>query len=144
MISKKVSKIITLVLILSFPLTTTLVPISGAYQPSAYNLAALAAGNYFETFEDLIHYNPATSAWGWGSGTLTNQRDFFIEELDFYPTTLPVTGVAVQGRKAYLGCYSATSSLNSLIALNLFNVRDVRYMSHRDSSSGIWGIAAQK
>jgi hypothetical protein len=142
MISKKASKIITFILAFLFPLTSVLVPISGAQQPSGYNLTALGVGSYFEDFVDTTFQSPATNAQGWGTGTVSNRRDFPVEFLDYYNTSKPVYGVDVQGRKAYLGCFGL-SSPETLIALDISNIRDVQYTSHRDTSGGIIGIAVE-
>jgi len=73
-----------------------------AYQSVSNSLTSNSSGNYFEDFADQTYMDGATTAYGWGMGTLTNRRNISIVPLDFFPTDSPLVDVDVQGHKAYV------------------------------------------
>ncbi|MFX1404518.1 MAG: hypothetical protein ACFE9D_08615, partial [Promethearchaeota archaeon] len=68
-----------------------------------------------QTFRD----GGATTAQGWGMGTLTSPRDYQLESLDNY-TLYPVHTLDVHGRKIYAMNYKSTG----VWALDILNITD--------------------
>ncbi|HUT79829.1 MAG TPA: GGIII-like transmembrane region-containing protein [Candidatus Bathyarchaeia archaeon] len=97
--------------------------------------------NYVEDFTTTTFQDPITDAVGWGTGTLTNPRDYVAEQLDFYETLYPVTSIDVQGRNAYYSCYNTTSSLYVINSLDINDPENLFYTSGRASLLGTRTIA---
>ncbi|MHA1123274.1 MAG: hypothetical protein ACTSPC_10815, partial [Candidatus Heimdallarchaeota archaeon] len=133
-------KIFALFLLSLFPLTNIFTLTASGLTGSDIwnNLSSNGLVNYFEDFTDE-NYNDdsATTADGWGTGTIRNDRDFTVEILDFYPTVSPVRGLDVQGRKAYVGGYNTTDDAQTFLILNISDSANMELMSSRDYSNHI-------
>ena len=132
---KKIQITIVLFLIVLFPLTTVLTFQAAGSQNefSVSNVFTEGTGSFVEDFTTASYRDPATTAWGWGGGVVTNARNFSWTPLDFYNTTYPVTSLDVQGRKAYYVCYNRITTLESINAMNLEDPSNLRFMSTRSS-----------
>lgn len=62
-----------------------------------------------------------TNASGWGTGTVTSQRDYAIARLDRYLVSEGVQAIDIQGRKAYIATQSASPIEQVLRIANLTN-----------------------
>ncbi len=91
-------------------------------------------GAFAEDFEDTTYLDGASTAFGWGTGTVTNERDFSWDILDHYCTESPVVDVEVQGRKAYLGLYN-TSQTDAVTILNINDLSDIKLQGVEDDAS---------
>jgi hypothetical protein len=90
-------------------------------------------GTYTEDFSTTTYRGGATTAEGWGTGTLTSPRNYSIQLLDHYSTTYPVRGLDVQGRKAYITQYRP-GTFHSTEILNISDPTNIQYMSHHDTN----------
>jgi len=124
---KKIQLILSLFLIALFPLTTTLTfQATGSQSGILFpNITTSGVGNFVEDFTTDVFKDPATTAWGWGTGTITNDRNFSWNILDHYYTESPVVDVEVQGRKAYLALYNTTTT-SAISILNINNLSDIK------------------
>ncbi|MFW9924466.1 MAG: hypothetical protein ACFFDW_14375, partial [Candidatus Thorarchaeota archaeon] len=96
---------------------------------------------YFEDFNSDTFKNGATNAWGWGTGYVSNFRNFTYDLLDFYETADPVLDVDVQGRKAYTAMYNITSGPQTIGCFNINNPKNIELCSARSSWSSVISIA---
>ncbi len=112
-----------------FILPAISVPRDGNY---ANNLTIEGTDSYVEDFTSVTYRSGSTTALGWGTGAVLAQRNSSFELLDFFPTEYPATGLAVQGRKAYVNCYVDSSSY-TLHAFDINNPNDIKRLSYRDS-----------
>lgn len=109
-INKRMLVFLCVISFLSLPLlgtnsTTGKAPINK--QSFVINSADL----YVEDFSTTTFNDAgATSAFGWGTGAISNNRNFTWVGLDYYYTASPVVDVDVQGRKAYIGMYNTGAS----------------------------------
>ncbi|MHA1514287.1 MAG: hypothetical protein ACTSPF_02020 [Candidatus Heimdallarchaeaceae archaeon] len=76
-------------------------------------------GLYNEDFDYATYKDPITTAWGWGSGALTNERDFSWALLDFYNTPNQARSVDVQGRKVYVSQFKLMFKEEKCMSANL-------------------------
>ncbi len=90
-------------------------------------------GLYNEDFDYETYKDPITTAWGWGSGALTNERDFSWALLDFYNTPNQARSVDVQGRKVYVSQFNAFTASNSIGCYNINDPSNILLMSERGS-----------
>ncbi len=88
---------------------------------------------YNEDFLDVLDKDPSTTAWGWGSGTLTNERNFSWELLDFYDTPYQARSVDVQGRKVYVSQFHPSDFAYSIGCYNINDPSNIILMSERGS-----------
>ncbi len=96
--------------------------------------APLGVSNYLEDFTDSsLEDTISSTAHGWGTGAVTNQRQLLISQLDFYSTPTKIVDVAVQGRKIYATALNSTGFWNSIYCFNITDPTSIEYMSHRDS-----------
>ncbi len=102
---------------------------------------ANGTGNYVEDFSSTIYYDGASTAFGWGSGTVTKDRNFSLSELDFYSTALPVRGLAVQGRKAYVVQNDYSSNSHTLSCFNINDPNNIVLLSEHNSLNKTMSIA---
>ncbi len=102
--------------------------------------SSLATDSYFDSFDATTYEDPSTTAWGWGTGTLSVNRDFESFLLDFYPTSYPVRDLVVQGRKAYLACQNSGGPTETLQIVNLTNIYDMKTIGIRDAATGMNAI----
>ncbi len=91
--------------------------------------------SYFEDFTTDAYKDPSTTAWGWGTGTMTNTRDFSWELLDYYNTTFTARSVDVQGRRVYVGQFDAVSSVDAIGCYDINDPSNILLMSQRNSIS---------
>ncbi len=92
-----------------------------------------ADGTVTESFTTTTYKDPATTAEGWGTGSISSPRSYSITQLDHYVTTKPIRGLDVQGSKAYIVVYDPASSISSNRILNISDPTDITLMSSRDS-----------
>lgn len=124
-------------LILLFPLTTCFSITLHANVPVSTGLNLLGKETVVDNFLTDVFKNPTSTISGWGSGTLTTERDFSWEELDFYATQNEIRDLSVQGRKIYAAGFNKTDYMQSILAFNINNPADIRLMSARNSLSGV-------
>ncbi len=98
-------------------------------------------GNVVDDFTTDLFRDASSDVFGWGSGTLTNERDFSVTVLDFYDTKYPVRGLDVQGRKAYVVQYNKSSSTDSVGCFSINDPTDIQLLSTRNSLSKLMSIA---
>jgi len=94
-----------------------------------------------DDFSTDLFRDAASDVFGWGSGTLTNERNFTWTSFDFYPTISEIRDLVVQGRKVYATGYNDTSSLNSLLAFDINDPSDIKLLSTRNSMTGLQAAA---
>jgi hypothetical protein len=141
--SRKIKLIIILCLVGSFPLA--LLPTSNAFASKPVFddqfLSLNGVGNYFEDFTDQIYRSAATTAWGWGGGQLTSERNFSYVTQDFYATSSTCRGIDIQGRKAYIVVdFPGPASTDSLEILDITSPGFITQMSSRASFPGMISI----
>ncbi|MFX1317904.1 MAG: Loki-CTERM sorting domain-containing protein [Promethearchaeota archaeon] len=91
---------------------------------------------YSEDFLTTTFFDSgASTAAGWGMGTITSERQYTITLLDNFTTTYPVMGVDVQGRKVYYVHYGALANSNRI--LNITDPTNLEVMSSRTSLSDL-------
>ncbi|MHA2313883.1 MAG: Loki-CTERM sorting domain-containing protein [Candidatus Hermodarchaeia archaeon] len=89
---------------------------------------------YLEDFTGNTFYDGgASTADGWGQGSITSSRIFSITLLDNYTTNFPVMGVDVQGRKVYVATQGSSALYPSNKILDLTNPDNLRLLSERNS-----------
>lgn len=78
------------------------------------------------TYEDSI----ATTAEGWGTGSVSNPRDYTITQLDFVQTSSDggVRALDIQGRKVYVSLYKTGTGTNALRVYNISDPADIQFM----------------
>ena len=140
--SRKFKLIIIVSLIGSFPLTLLATSKVFATNPNFGNqsLSTDGLGFYNEDFTDQIYRSAATSAWGWGAGQLTSERNFSLVSQDFHATLAPCKGIDIQGRKAYIVTDHPTAT-NSLEILDITSPAFIISMSTRNSFQDMISIA---
>ena len=91
---------------------------------------------YSEDFSTTTFFDGgASTADGWGMGTITSERQYSITLLDNFTTTYPVMGLDVQGRKVYYVHYGAIANSNRI--LNITDPTNLEVMSSRSSLSDL-------
>ncbi len=132
--SRKIKFIIILSLFGSFPITLLLTSSVSVGKPIFNNQSLFIKGtdNYFEDFIDTTYKSGATTAWGWGGGQLTNERNFSYVTQDFYATSSICKGIDIQGRKAYIVVDHPTA-VDSLEILDITSPSFMIQMSSRTS-----------
>lgn len=116
------------VLLLSFSIMAKpTVYLSSASDQIAIDSVPLPGSNWVsENFMTLGRRdNSATNASGWGTGTVTSQRDYTFFQLDQYSISEGAQSVAVQGRRAYVATYSLSPLGWVLRSMNVTNPRQV-------------------
>ncbi|NHJ85656.1 MAG: hypothetical protein FK734_09355 [Asgard group archaeon] len=89
--------------------------------------------NFFEDFINTNYQDPISSVWGWGTGAITDDRNFSIYHQSFVATTFEVRDIDVQGRKVYAAQYSPTSAASSVGIFSIANPNNIFVMSTRSS-----------
>ncbi|NHJ87852.1 MAG: hypothetical protein FK734_20485, partial [Asgard group archaeon] len=97
--------------------------------------------NYIEDFTTTTYQDPITNAEGWGTGMITNPRDYLVEQLDFFETPFPATSIDTQGRFVYYACYNTTDTTYSINALDCNDPENMFLTSYRNSLVGTRSIA---
>ncbi len=140
--SRKFKLIIIVSLVGSFPLTLLATSKVVATNPIFGNqsLSTDGLGFYYEDFFDTTYKSAATSAWGWGAGQLTSERNFSFVNQDFHPTLAPCKGIDIQGRKAYIVTDHPTG-ISALEILDITSPAFITSMSTRDSYDDMISIA---
>jgi len=122
MTHKLIKKIITLgLLVLIIPLFS--LPVNAeTWNPINNTITTQGSGIYVEDFETTLYRNgPNTDAEGWGWGSITNDKNLSMIDLDFEATTNPVRAIDVQGRKVYAVQYDPSATTESL---NVYSIND--------------------
>ncbi len=87
---------------------------------------------YSEDFSTTTFFDGgASTADGWGMGTITSERQYSITLLDNFTTAYPVMGVDVQGRKVYYVHYGSSTGSNRI--LNITDPTNLEILSSRNS-----------
>ncbi|MHA1419948.1 MAG: LVIVD repeat-containing protein [Candidatus Heimdallarchaeaceae archaeon] len=128
-----------LLLLFLTSLTTSITSINGLIDDNTDN-ELMISDSHYEDFSDESYKDPSTNVWGWGSGTITNTRDFSWELLDFYATPSPVRGLDVQGRNVYVVQFN-DSPYHTIGCYDITNPRDILLLSERYSLSNTTTIA---
>jgi len=130
-------KLICLSFLVALLLPVFLIPASSAPKDGNYgnNLTISGTDSYVEDFTSTTYRSGSTTAFGWGTGAVVAQRNSSLELLDFFPTEYPAYGLDVQGRKAYVNCFNATSSSYTIHAFDINNPEDIQRLSYRNSIS---------
>ncbi len=138
---KKIKLIIIISLFGSFPITVLLTSNVFASKPMFNNQSISLDGTdyYFEDFTDQTYRSGATTAWGWGGGQLTNERNFSYVTQDFYATSSVCKGIEIQGRKAYI-VVDHPIATDCLEILDITSPGSIIQMSSRDSFSEMISI----
>lgn len=133
--NKKIMHIlIALVFIGLFPLATVFTfQASGSHNGTLKPyIVQTGTANYYEDFTSDTYKDPISSAWGWGTGTVTNTRDISFEILDYYATDSPVVDIEVQGRKAYIALFNTTYQPGVAI-FNINNLSDIKLQGKQNT-----------
>ncbi|MBN1329232.1 MAG: hypothetical protein JXA54_07140 [Candidatus Heimdallarchaeota archaeon] len=138
--SRKLKFILTIFVILLFPLMSFLTITLKASIQTDNQLLLKGTGSYSEDFTTITYKGSGTTGYGWGSGVVTKNRIFTWETLDFYPTEYPAYGLDVEGRKAYVSAYNKTTPFYSLQAFDISNPRDIHRTSYRSSLNGMYEV----
>ena len=138
---KKTLQIITFVIILLPILSVSTIQILGYLQNDPTRMDANAVLVFNENFDDTTLMDPMTNAVGWGTGTVTGERDFQVLPLDFLETPHDARGLAIQGRKAYIVFYNYSSTFDSFGCIDLNDPTNLRLLSTRHSFYGMTSIA---
>ncbi len=133
----RVIQIISFVLVIFPILTVSTFQAVGIARNTFTNYIINDTGMYIDDFDANTFEDPTSDVFGWGLGTLTNERNFSWTPLDFYPTYNVIRDIAVQGRKAYAVGFNMTDYLQSILAFDINDPSDISLMSYRDSLSGI-------
>jgi len=142
--SKNKRIVLTLCVLGIFSLTNFVIPITLGIQDPSVNPAYTinGVGSYAEDFTSTTFMDVATTAFGWGSGIVTNTRDLECIIRDHYITDSPVVDVDVQGRKAYAALYN-TSTTNSITILNINDIDDIKYLGAEDYFTHTTALAVE-
>jgi hypothetical protein len=89
-----------------------------------------AQGSVSEDFSTTTYEAPATTAEGWGTGTISNPRDYTITQLDFVATASDgaVWSLDAQGRKVYLILHKTGTGTNALRVYNISDPTDIQFL----------------
>jgi hypothetical protein len=120
-------------------LLVTLLPLAfvpafnAAYTSPFYYASPLATGTFSEDFTATTYRNNAqTTAFGWGSGVVTNARGYSSQLLDSVMTPGEVMSIDVQGRTLYASINQSLST-NAFRIFDISNPSDIRQMSMANS-----------
>ncbi len=136
--SKILSKCFALFVILLFPITMTMfLPTQAISDNDSNFLNAKGNDSFIEDFTTTTYRDGgATDAYGWGSGTVLNPRNYTWELLDFLATPNPVSGLEVQGRKAYIACLNYTSTPDDVKVIDLSDLYNLVVLDTTNFYSG--------
>ncbi|NHJ31701.1 MAG: hypothetical protein FK732_02455 [Asgard group archaeon] len=140
--SRKLKFILMVSLMLSFPLALLSTSNGFASQPIFSNevFSYNGVGNFFEDFTNQVYKAASTSAWGWGGGQLTSERNFSYSIQDNYATAAECKNIDIQGRKAYIVVDNPTS-IDSVEILDITSPAFITQMSARTSLSDLISCA---
>ncbi|MHA1245699.1 MAG: LVIVD repeat-containing protein, partial [Candidatus Heimdallarchaeota archaeon] len=142
--SIKRRNLLTLLVVGLFSLTMVVVPsVNGTINSINNNEFSIKATDVFvEDFEDTTYRDGASTAIGWGTGTVTNARYFTWKELDFQESKYALTDIDVEGKRVYATSYNTTSASPSMVVFDISNTYDIRQTGERNSFAGQMSIAA--
>lgn len=95
-----------------------------------------------EDFSNTTFMDGVTSAWGWGTGTITNTRNFSWAALGFYDSEFPHTDIDVEGKRVFAANYNLTSASPSICVYDIKDPTDIRRTGQRPSFWGQYSIEA--
>lgn len=140
--SSKIRVSITLFLIVLFPLSMMTTFGLAVMKPSdSGELLPNASANYIEDFTTTTYEEPTSSAFGWGTGTVTNARNMSYATQDFYETPDPITGLDVQGRRVYAATNNISTGPETLYIFDIYDPTDIKMTSSRASWSNMLTVA---
>lgn len=96
-----------------------------------------------EDFSNTTFKDGATTAFGWGTGGVTANRNFTWNELGFYNTPYPVRDIDVDGRYVYYVNHIPGFAPYDLQAVSLYDPSNLRLASSRDSWTYQLSIAVE-
>jgi hypothetical protein len=116
----------------------------GLTNPGSNNeLRINASVNFTEDFTTTTYLDPTTTADGWGSGIVINERDIVLSALGFYETNNPLRAIEVQGRRVYGVQYNALVSTESLNVFDISDPANIMRTGFRTSMPGQMAIAVE-
>jgi hypothetical protein len=141
--SNKGRVIITLFLIALLPLSMMTTFGLAVMKPSENgNLLPAASASYVEDFTTTTFLEPTSSAFGWGTGTVTNARNISYATQDLFSTPDPITSIDVQGRRVYAATYNNTvASIDSICIFDIYDPTNIKKTSSRDSWNNMLTVA---
>ena len=86
-----------------------------------------------EDFTTTTYEAGTTTAWGWGTGAVTSERNFAATQMDFFPTSYAVSNIEIQGHKAFITTLNDVDATDNLKILDLTDPGDMREIASRDS-----------
>lgn len=132
-----------IVLLVSTNLTVMLFA-DGLTNPGSNNeLSTNATVNFTEDFTTTTYRDVTSSAFGWGTGSITNRRDLVITPLDFIASTNPIRAIEVQGKRVYAVQYNPSASAESLNVYDVSDPANIRRTGTRTSLSQLMSIAVE-
>lgn len=132
-----------IVLLVSTNLTVMLFA-DGLTNPGSNNeLSKDLSDNFTEDFTTITYRDATTTAFGWGTGTITNERNLVIAPLGFVASDNPIRAIEVQGKRAYAVQYNPVSSAYSLNLYDLSDPTDLWRTGFRGSMSYQMSIAVE-
>lgn len=140
--SNKIRVSITLFLIALFPLSMMTTFGLAVMKPSdSGELLPSASASYVEDFTTTTYYEPTSTAFGWGKGTVTNARNISYATQDLFATPDPITGLDVQGRRVYAASFNSTFTSTTLYLFDIYDPADIKITSDRGSWSNMYSVA---
>ncbi|MHA1532624.1 MAG: hypothetical protein ACTSR6_11565, partial [Candidatus Heimdallarchaeota archaeon] len=106
-------------------------------------LSTNASVNFTEDFTTTTYLDPTSTAVGWGSGAITNDRDIALSALGFYPTLNPLRSIEAQGKRVYGVQYNVLSSVDSLNVFDISDPSDIQRTGVRGSMQWQMAIAVE-
>lgn len=132
-----------IVLLVSTNLTFMLFA-EGLTNPGSKNeFSTNATVNFTEDFTTTTYLDPTSTALGWGSGVITNERDIALSNLGFYGTLNPLRAIEAQGRRVYGVQYNTLSGVDSLNVFDISDPTDIRRTGVRGSMQYQMAIAVE-
>ena len=130
-----------------FLISTTLCSMlfaEGLTNPGSNNELSLDASvSFTEEFTTITYRDATTTAFGWGTGTITSARDLGIAALGFIASTNPIRDIEVQGKRAYAVQYNPTSGSESLNVFDISEPTNIRRTGYRNSHLQQMSIAVE-
>jgi len=121
-----------------FPiLSISTLQVVGSMDNNPFAISKNDSDVFIENFEDTLYRGASTDTEGWGTGTVTNERDYSLMTLDFYATLNPVRDLEIQGRKAFAVGWNDTYITQSVMAFDINNPLNIRMTSYRNSMTGL-------
>jgi len=102
-----------------------------------------ASDSFTEDFTTTTYKQPLSTAHGWGSGVITNARDYYLTNLDFYPTMYPLRAIEVQGKRVYGVQFHPSDLSESLNVFDITDPTDIKRTGVRSSMAGQAAIAVE-